>query len=622
MATRVDAALGCRSTLALLWACATVVVALLVNRYWIPLDDGTLAQSAERVFLGELPHRDFGDPYTGLNAMLGAAAFRFFGVGLASLRIPLVAGFALWLPAVWLLARRHLPPGAALLAASAAAATSVLAYPAAMPTWFTLFVITWGAWMLCRVLDGGHRVWLAGAGALAGLAVLFKVVGLYFVAAALLALARRRADGTRIYAGVTAVGTLAFLALLGALVLRGRGLANAYQFFLPAVGIVALLVADTRAAGGGRGAPSETAAAMDDGRLAGGLGPLATDGVLLTLGFLAPLGLFLVPYAASGSVGAWMEGVFLMPARRWAYASSPPGPAWTVVPGIAAVVLAAVAARLSHRAERRLTLALAVLLAVALAADDALDGAVIEALWYAVRGWMPALVAAVAVAAWLPGRVPGVTGDTGPSAAGPVPRSVATFALLATAGLWGLVQFPWASPAYFFYTAPLVVLATAAATTTAVVRRGPVMAFLTAIYLFLGVGYVAGVASSGTTELGGPRGGIRVPESDASRYGELALLVRSRAAGGGVWAGPDAPEVYFLSGVRNPTPTLYEFLDRVPMTPDGLATLLDSRDVRVAVLNTRPLFSQPLDPRILEHLVREFPRSRTLGPYVVRWREP
>ena len=35
-------------------------------------------RAAERVLRGELPHRDFGDPYTGLNAMLGAAAFRLF----------------------------------------------------------------------------------------------------------------------------------------------------------------------------------------------------------------------------------------------------------------------------------------------------------------------------------------------------------------------------------------------------------------------------------------------------------------------------------------------------------------------------------------------------------------
>ena len=77
-------------------------VGILVGRFWIPLDDGTLAQSAERVMAGQLPHRDFYDPYTGLNAVVGALAFKVFGTNLMSLRIPLVAGFALWLPSVLL----------------------------------------------------------------------------------------------------------------------------------------------------------------------------------------------------------------------------------------------------------------------------------------------------------------------------------------------------------------------------------------------------------------------------------------------------------------------------------------------------------------------------------------
>src|SRR5512140_3441507 len=35
-----------------------------LGRGWMPFDDGTLAQSAERVMQGQLPHRDFNDVYT------------------------------------------------------------------------------------------------------------------------------------------------------------------------------------------------------------------------------------------------------------------------------------------------------------------------------------------------------------------------------------------------------------------------------------------------------------------------------------------------------------------------------------------------------------------------------
>lgn len=584
------------AALLLPWAAAVAALAVLAGRFWIPLDDGTLAQVAERVLRGQLPHRDFGDPYSGLGAFLGAAAFKLLGVRLSSLRVPLVAAFALWLPAVWLLARRHLPPASALAAALLAALLSVPAYPAAMPGWYALFAVTWGAWMLARALDGGGRRWLLGAGAMAGLAVLFKVVGLYFLAAALLSVAWRRAERSTAFVAVAVVSVAAFLTVLGGVTHPGSGLSGAYHFFLPGAALCGALLARSLSVPPRLGPH--------------GLGPLLGDGAALTLGFVIPVALFLVPYVLTGSVDTWLEGILVLPARRFQAASSPPGGLWTVVPGVIAVLAAVTAARLRPRAERVLALALAVLLAVALAADDLLEGEVLATLWYALRGWIPALVAAGAVFA-IAAR--GRTADQ---------LSSGEFALLASGGLWALVQFPYSAPAYFFYAAPLVVLATAAAVSAGVLRRGPVLALFAGVAFFLGAGYAAGVAASATAPLGGPHGGIRVSPSDARTYGELAVLVRSHLDGGGLWAGPDAPEVYFLTGVPNPTPTLYEFLDRAPLGPERLDSLLAAADVRVAVVNARPLFSPALDPSSLEHVVRAFPESATLGPFVVRWREP
>lgn len=587
--------------LALPWAAAVGVMALLAGRFWIPLDDGTLAQSAERVLAGQLPHRDFGDPYTGLNAFLGAAAFELLGVRLSSLRFPLVAAFALWLPAVWLLARRHLPPRSALTATALAAVLSVPAYPAAMPGWYALFAVTWGAWMLARALDGGGRGWLVGAGAMAGVALLFKVVGLYLLAAALLAVAWRRAERSPAYVAVAVVAVSAFLLLVGLMALPGTGGAGAYHFFLPALALCAALL--TRTWNGWRPGHGHASATH-------GLAPLLADGAALKLGFLIPIVLFLVPYVLGGGLGAWLEGVLLLPARRLHAASSPPGSVVTVLPGVASVLLAVTAARLRPRAEGMLALALAALLAVGLAADDFLGGAVTAGLWYALRGWLPALVATAAVF---------VFAARGRTAAQISPGE---FALLAAAGLWALVQFPYAAPAYFFYVAPLAVLATGAAVSAGVLRRGPVLALLAGVGFFLGAGYATGVAISAGEPLGGPRGGIRVPPSDARLYGEVTILVRSHLRGGGLWAGPDAPEVYFLAGAPNPTPTLYEFLDAAPPTPGRLDSLFAAAGVRVAVVNTRPLFSPPLDPASLERIVTTFPESSTLGPFVVRWRSP
>ena len=53
----------------------------------MPFDDGALAQSAERLLQGQLPHRDFDEIYTGGLTFLNAGAFRLFGISLWSLRL-------------------------------------------------------------------------------------------------------------------------------------------------------------------------------------------------------------------------------------------------------------------------------------------------------------------------------------------------------------------------------------------------------------------------------------------------------------------------------------------------------------------------------------------------------
>lgn len=611
MSSRLDAALRHPALPALTGAGLVAAMALLAGRYWIPLDDGTLAQSAERVLAGELPHRDFRDPYTGLNAILGALGFKLFGVRLGALRVPLVAGFALWLPALWLVARRFLTPGAAVVAALLAVALSVPAYPAAMPTWFGLYAVTWGSWALLRWKEEGSRGWLTFVGAAAGVAFLFKVVGLYFLAATLAAVAWRRPDGSRAYAAAVGVGAVAFLALLGRLVLPGSSAVGAYHFFLPAVALCGALVAATwRAPGDAHGAGEDGA---DTGTRA-----LLADVSALVAGFLAPVAAFLVPYALSGAMGAWFEGVFLLPGRRFQAASSPPGPLWTVVPGLAAVAVAVAAARLSAVAERRATVAAAAVLAALLALDDRLDGAAMAALWYSLRGWIPAL--ALVGAAFLVRE----GGSAPPDRPLPRPDGGPLFALLAVAALWGLVQFPYAAPAYFFYVAPLGVVATAACVHRGLLRAGPMLGLLAGVYLFLGAGYAAGVAATGTHVLPGERGGIRVSGADAALYGRLTELVTEHRGGGGlragIWAGPDAPEVWFLAGAPNPTPTLYEFLDPAPPSAASLTTLFREHDVKVVVVNTRPLFSAPLGAEVLEHVVATFPEGESVGPFLVRWR--
>ncbi len=574
-------------------------MAVLVRRFWIPLDDGTLAQAAERVLGGELPHRDFADPYTGLGAFIGALAFDLFGVNLLSLRVPLVVGFAIWLPAIWMVARRFAEPDVAMWVTVLAALLSVLTYPAAMPTWFGLYAVTWGLVALLAYVEGRRRRWLLAAGAAGGVAVLFKVVGLYFLAAALLTVAWTRADGSRGYRIVTVSSVGLFLFLLGRMVLPRTSVTGVYHFFLPSL---CLGIAVTVRAWRRRAAPDR-----------GGLGSLSLDGAVLLLGALAPVLLFLVPYAATGSVGTWLEGVFLLPGRRFESASSGPASPWTVSTGMAAVAFMVAGARLSGARARHLAIALGALMAAGLAVDDYLDGAVLSALWYSTRTWIPALTA-VGAWQWL-ARWRAHDGEPDPTGA--------YVALVSTAALWSLVQFPYSSPAYFFYVAPLGVLATAGVLhAESRPRPGPVVGVLAAMCAFLGAGYVAGVAATGTTPLALERGGILVSEAEAERYQRLATVIQEHDRGGNIWAGPDAPEVYFLSGRPNRTPVLYEFLTpRFEVTED-LSRFLDDGRVSLVVINSRPLFSASLPESLQAWLARAFPEEEVVDPYLVRWRSP
>src|SRR4051812_19640728 len=75
-----------------------------LNRGWVPHDDGALAQSAERVLAGELPHRDFVEIYSGALDYLHALSFLLFGKTLISMRLMLLAAYLLWLPVVYRIA--------------------------------------------------------------------------------------------------------------------------------------------------------------------------------------------------------------------------------------------------------------------------------------------------------------------------------------------------------------------------------------------------------------------------------------------------------------------------------------------------------------------------------------
>ena len=297
-------------------AAGAVFVAAQLNHGWVPLDDGTLAQSAQRVLYGELPHRDFAELYTGGLTFLNAGVFWVAGDNLFWLRVPMFLLFLAYLPCVYLIARRFAPPAVATLAALFAVAWGPPVYPAAMPSWYTLYLAVIGAFAVVRHRETTHTRWLVVAGAMGGLSIAIKITGLWYVFAVLLYLLfsdwsstrndSRGHDGARLYAlgyrTVAVAVPVVVLAVVGSVLSSNLGAAELVNFLLP-VGAVcaAALWSGIRLA-----APDARGRVLSLLRLV----------VPFLLGVSGPLALLLIPYAVTGSLGDLYAGILVTPQER------------------------------------------------------------------------------------------------------------------------------------------------------------------------------------------------------------------------------------------------------------------------------------------------------------------
>ena len=594
------------------------VVYLTRNLYtgWFPHDDGSLAQSAERVLDGQLPHRDFDDIYTGGLDYLHGLAFEVFGYELSSMRLVLFAFFVAWVPALYVVARRFTSPLAASALVLLCVVWSVPNYTASMPSWYNLFFATFALAALLEYLETRRRTYLALAGLACGLSVVIKVTGVYALVAIVLALllveqeeASSTESGPRF--GRYGVALLAGLAIvvagLVAVLARRLGPGEALDFLLPGAALCAFLGWNEAA------------------RRRGGAGSRFARAGRLLLPFLAgaflPVAIYALPYAFTGSLGELAAGVLLEPTTRLEFASIPAPSLWTVQDALVPVIPVAVALALTwRRGPATVALALALVLLPWLVAVDpeVTRDHVLMAVRWAARLFVPAAVVVLA-ARWRAG-------------AQPPELKIKVFALLAVAGWTALIQFPFSAPIYFAYAVPFFFLALAAFERwrVSVGRRPlrpavvvPITAFLLAVgvfdlnaYSFSGQKWVHGVRAPTL-----PRAGdLRLPSADRIAYQRIVALIDSHSTPGDLlYAGPDAPEVYFLSRRPNRTRFLFEFLAGNTQRNRELATLLRDPKLTVAVVNTQPEFSPSLDDSLKRLLERRFPASERVGRFEVRW---
>jgi hypothetical protein len=579
-------------------------------RGWIPHDQGILAQSAQRVLQGELPHRDFDELYTGAESYLNALAFWMWGEQLSSIRT-MFLGIALAF--VWVLhrvARRLLPPGVAEVTVLTSLAWGLTNYFEAMPSWYNLFFIVFGMAAMLRYFDSGHVGWLFWVGWWGGVSLLFKIVGLYYIAAIFVILAvdvhwrvRSNSQGgspypRRFLIGMASAVCIIWLALVVLMTRRNADTMLVLQLIVPAiaVGVAASAVAFR----------NRTAAWSD-------VATVLRNWAWFTLGVILPVSLFLIPYVASGALLDLYRGLFVLPFTRLTGASYAFPAGWQLQWVIGVWVCMGVAAVL-RPGWNRIVAGLGLVLVLMV---FALPYWFSRELVLVTARMMPPAIALVA--GWALVARPGeLTNSTG--------RQL--FLTLNLAAFCSLSQFPFAAPIYFCFIATLYLLCVQQLLTLP--RLGfPVAAWtLAGSGLLLGMVYInrhtffddpREVAVDPPVQLlDGPRGGLFVSGSDRDTYQRLIREIQTHCQPTEtLLATPDCPEVYFLADRSNPTRTFLEFIDVESGTALSTVRLLDEHSVKVLVLNLEPRHSPKLAAELVAELSGQFVHTVSIGHFLV-----
>jgi hypothetical protein len=582
-----------------------------IGRGWVPADDGTLSQSALRVMQGQLPHRDFGEIYTGGLSFIHALAFRAFGVNLMSLRICVFLFFLAWLPAVYYVALRFTSAIAAGAITLLAVAWSYPNYPAAMPSWYNLFFATFGAAALLRYLEVRTRRWLFVAGVCGGVSILIKVIGAYYIAGVLLFLAFLEQSESQEESSegessknswpyrVFSVGALLlFLAILVD-VLRARlGMAELYQFVMPSAVVVGLILLGERSVRAGAGQRFRIMFRVVIPFLAGLLGPVI---------------IFLLPYARSGMVGKFLFGVTSSAIARSVDLGVIRPVGLEKIMFVLPLVGVLAAAMYWDKFQGKAVGAALGLGALAIAVRATQSFEIVQGIWWSVAALTPIAVLLGAVAVWAR-RTPGARAKL---------ERQQVVLLISLAGTCGLVQFPFAAPIYLTYALPLTLLALVAIVATGKTQRGTyALASVVALYLAFGVVslvpryiYELTYVIDHMDTMQGPRtGGLKI--DGAAFFDDLSRFLRAHSPNGLMFAGNDCPELYFLSGLKNVAH------DDGAEPPEEILKAVESDNLNLVVINESPYFpGAVMSPEVRAEVTRRFPHTVRFGIFQVFWKQ-
>ncbi len=340
----------------------------------------------------------------------------------------------------------------------------------------------------------------------------------------------------------------------------------------------------------------------------------------LVAGVLVPILLFLIPFALKGALRDFVSGVVIGSGghvKLHRFFLPPPSAFWPAIPYL--IVLGAGSLRRFRFAGIFMGLLAAGLAAALWRSGSSTD--VYRLIWYSLRflGITVVLAACLRLA------------DAHRQGFWSSEVRQKIFLLAAVVMMTSLVQFPFAAPFYFFYFAPFVALAVFALVGSEPRPPWPVHAAMFAFYLLFALlrtntSYIFSLGNrfvrfDPPAVLDLPRaGGLRVSAEDVRLYDLLIPLVLEKSGGRPIYAGPDAQEVNFLSGLADGVPrggnSPRNPLDR----PGELFRALEEKGTRVVVLNRAPPRAR-MRPELFKRFEELFPNSREIGRFVVRWKD-
>lgn len=596
----------------------------LIGRFncgWVPHDEGALAQAAERVLGGELPHQDFDDIYTGGLAYLHSIAFRVFGLRLLSLRLVLLFFSLACVAAVYRVASRVASPIISGFIALLCLSWSMPNYFAGLPSWYNLFFAIFGLLALLKYIARRAKCWLFIAGVFGGLSFLIKLTGLYYLAAVLLfliyreqilAAATQDSARSRAFPFIIGIGLIIFGGILIFIVCPSLNFMVVLHFLVPGFTLIGFLLWSERKLGCGSNKTRWQ-------RLMGMLIPFIS-------GIIVPIIVFTIPYLLNSSLDDLFRGVFILPASRLQFTVYPLPSASTLLTTMPLALLVILPFFIKHwRGEIYLVIPLALIcgLLVIIGGQDI----VYRAFLYSTRPVIP-LVTIVGCLF--------LTADLSSDKHNYSKRQQ-IFLILSLPAVMSLTQFPHSHYIYFCYVAPLAILAILFIVAG---RKGSPRKMLVCFgifYLLFGLiwlnrasirtGGMKFIRTENNLPLGIDRGGLMVTRPLPQIYRLLVSRINQHSLPGDyIYASTDCPEIYFLSGRKNPTRTLFDFFDTgFKSDPQGrtkrILALIEDRKINVVVIRWYGDFSGWINREFLREIESRFPNRLDLQIFTIFWRE-